>query len=124
MNPKPESESAMRTIKRGLRASVYVDRNNPKGCTNGGISSRHSRFVLLDADGSVEPDDDCPALYLIKDANGIAGNTIAKPSLTDGKWYMFGGNFIYSSDSRFPGHRPIPIHDRTETYIPLRGYFD
>jgi hypothetical protein len=30
------------------------------------------------------------------------------------KWYMFGGNFIYGSDSRFPAQYPIPLHDRLE----------
>ena len=28
---------------------------------------------------------------------------------------MFGGNFVYTSDSRFPSDYPIPIHDRFET---------
>lgn len=28
---------------------------------------------------------------------------------------MFGGQFIYSSDSRFPSDQPIHIHDRFET---------
>lgn len=27
---------------------------------------------------------------------------------------MFGGTFIYSSDSRFPSKYPIPLHDRVE----------
>lgn len=27
---------------------------------------------------------------------------------------MFGGNFIYCSDSRFPNKYPIPVHDRFE----------
>lgn len=30
--------------------------------------------------------------------------------------WMFGGNFIYTSDSRFPAEYPIPLHDRTETW--------
>ena len=29
--------------------------------------------------------------------------------------YMFGGNFIHTSDSRIPNDYPIPIHDRQET---------
>ena len=29
-----------------------------------------------------------------------------------GKHTMFGGNFIYTSDSRFPQRFPIPVHDR------------
>jgi|TARA_B110000908_G_C10039480_1_gene351135 hypothetical protein len=30
------------------------------------------------------------------------------------KHSMFGGNFIHTSDSRFPGRAPIPVHDRIE----------
>ena len=30
--------------------------------------------------------------------------------------YMFGGNFAYSSDSRFPFDYPLGIHDREETW--------
>jgi hypothetical protein len=28
---------------------------------------------------------------------------------------MAGGNFVYSSDSRFPGRYPLSVHDRFET---------
>jgi hypothetical protein len=28
---------------------------------------------------------------------------------------MFGGNFVYTSDSRFPNKYPIPVHDRWES---------
>jgi hypothetical protein len=31
------------------------------------------------------------------------------------KHSMFGGNFIHTSDSRFPGRAPIPVHDRVES---------
>ena len=40
--------------------------------------------------------------------------------IPDGKWKMFGGNWAYSSDSRFPVYHPqgfstpIAIHDRVE----------
>jgi hypothetical protein len=29
---------------------------------------------------------------------------------------MFGGAFIWDSDSRFPAKYPIPLHDRIEEY--------
>jgi hypothetical protein len=36
------------------------------------------------------------------------------------KWYMFGGNFLYTSDSRYKEvtscDYPIPVHDRVEEY--------
>ena len=30
------------------------------------------------------------------------------------KWYMAGGNFAYTSDSRFPSSHPLAVHDRHE----------
>lgn len=44
--------------------------------------------------------------------------TPVKENKGDEKWtpYMAGGNFVYSSDSRFPSKYPIPIHDRRETW--------
>lgn len=43
-----------------------------------------------------------------------AGRVIACPpdALPDGSPYAFGGNFVFTSDTRFPDHRPIPVHDR------------
>jgi hypothetical protein len=40
---------------------------------------------------------------------------VPRDVLESGKWYMFGGNFIYTSDSRFPTKEPIKIFDRVET---------
>lgn len=31
--------------------------------------------------------------------------------------YQFGGNFLFSSDSRFPWPFPVPIHDRTKSSL-------
>lgn len=39
------------------------------------------------------------------------------PVCVKGKWTMNGGNFVYTSDSRFGrkyGHQPIAVHDRVE----------
>ena len=40
----------------------------------------------------------------------------AKPAglLKSNTHSMMGGNFIHTSDSRFPGRAPIPVHDRVE----------
>ena len=42
----------------------------------------------------------------------------AEPIVDRGRWYMFGGNYLKTSDSRFKdltGIRyPVPVHDRTE----------
>lgn len=39
---------------------------------------------------------------------------VPKSVLDTKEWSMFGGNFIYTSDSRFPSQYPIPVHDRVE----------
>ena len=43
-----------------------------------------------------------------------AGRVIACPpdALPDGSPYALGGNFVYTSDSRLPEQRPVPVHDR------------
>lgn len=32
----------------------------------------------------------------------------------EGKWLMFGGTYVSTSDSRFPSDYPLPLHDRFE----------
>lgn len=99
-------------------------------CTNGGISSNHDQLCLVNVDGPFEPSDDCPAVMLDSHVLGClrivpavkteAGNWIIEP----GGWYMDGGNYASTSDSRFSaacnrllGHRfygAVAIHDRRE----------
>jgi hypothetical protein len=72
-----------------------------------------------------EPSEDTPALFLVK--RKLGGTSInakdgvhylhAVPADENGKprmGGMMGGNFIYTSDSRFPSASPIPVHDRFE----------
>jgi len=39
---------------------------------------------------------------------------VPKKLKDEGVWYMNGGNFVYTSDSRFPADYPIPVFDRVE----------
>jgi hypothetical protein len=105
----------------GMLASVF---RNPLGdCTNDGLSSKYSTVVIVNVPGPFKPDDKYPAVQL----ELCYGNVIAKPVVNDSEykpWFMFGGNFLYTSDSRFRetleemlGHKfygAIPIHDRVE----------
>lgn len=105
----------------GLLVSVYRNAsNNGYDCTNGGISSKHDMFVLV-GDGVPEiftPNEKHPAIRLIKrKVRGLDEFYIAIPIETGfcaGFPYMFGGNFLYTSDSRFPSDAPIKIFDRLE----------
>ena len=115
--------------------SVYVlcERNRNCDCTNGGVTSKRDRFTLFwdcekkDAqkyctENNIDVDS---ALWLnpriIWEEYHPFCEPLVKPAGKIGG--MFGGNFVYTSDSRFPSlygerncaHFPIPVHDRFET---------
>lgn len=88
--------------------------------TNNGATSRFNRFILVDSEvaGVFEPDKKMPALKLVR--RTISGKPYLHAEPLDPVpaghvGYMFGGNFIFTSDSRFPSRYPIPVHDRMDT---------
>jgi hypothetical protein len=92
-------------------------------CTNGGISARNKRLILV-GEGVPQisdPGDDTPAIYLarrsFRDSEYLVAVATGDERTIDEKIIgpMFGGNFLWSSDSRFPSRQPIPIHDRFES---------
>lgn len=106
-------------MKKGMIVSVL--RNAELGdCTNGGISSKHNRFLLV-GEGVpeiFEESEDMPTMKLVR--RSLFGRVylhiepIERPANGCVGW-MAGGNFAYSCDSRFPNDYPISIHDRCET---------
>ena len=104
---------------KGLLCTVLRNAQYGDG-TNGGVSSTHASFILC-GDGIpelFEATDDTPALILVR--RTIAGEEYlhAQPLRPEGDRTigpMFGGNFVTTSDSRFPQRYPIPVHDRFET---------
>lgn len=99
---------------------VTTARTSGVDCTNGGVTSKYEHFILLceegndpDVSGPFSPSPDTPALVL----KGRGDYLYAVPKeIVDRKEHsMFGGNWVYTSDSRFPCHYPIPVHDRQET---------
>lgn len=72
-----------------------------------GLSSAVDAAVFLPCDG-------VPVLKV----ENFHGRLRAVPCFDDGTkrpgWFMFSGNFVYTSDSRFPNDYPIPVHDRQE----------
>lgn len=99
---------------KGILVTVY--RNPDADCTNGGVSSHYQQFVLIGEGirGVLRPSERNPALLL----QDVRGNLRATPVAGEGVVHiggMFGGNFIYSSDSRFPSSQPIKIFDRFES---------
>lgn len=102
--------------------TVSVLRNTLGDCTNGGVSSIYDRFDVhydygtredLVLDGINDQD-----LVLIEDMCMGQPRKFLLPAylLHTSKRVMFGGNFAYTSDSRFPSDAPIKIHDRVENW--------
>ena len=102
---------------------VNVFRANRADCTNGGISSKFDSLCIVNIDGPFEPSERNPAAILVNGSYGskhirpaklVAGEWIADRD----KWYMAGGNFAATSDSRFSDavgfYGAVSIHDRTE----------
>lgn len=105
----------------GLYCNVYRASEFPD-CTNNGITSRTSRIILIDEtqSGPFVPDKDEIYLLLVQNDSKSKGYIYAEPRMNGEKindldYGMFGGNFVYSSDSRFPSDYPIPVHDRFES---------
>jgi len=104
-------------IESGLTAEVY--RNSLGDCTNGGVSAdRRELYILAETKGPSEPQDIRECVYpLWRRASG-GWYVVCKPASFQKRRYMMGGNFLYTSDSRFReiarSKYPIPIHDRYE----------
>lgn len=108
---------------KALPVSVYESAHLLKDCdcTNGGISSRHKTLYLLCEEGQdgweIEENDE-RLVKLVRSSPCGRPYVHAEPVNDPNKreiGYMFGGNFIYTSDGRFPETYPIPLHDRSET---------
>ena len=118
----------------GMIAEVYrqVDRQLADGsavmhdCTNGGWSGRFNTVCVINVEGPFNPDIRHPGVLLI-DGPGPDPNPIIvhREHHESNVWTMFGGNFLYTSDSRFNeavekilgrryGGMAIRIHDRVE----------
>lgn len=97
---------------------VYVYRSGALGdCTNGGISSYVAKLYLIVPNGLCDKTKDDPRVVEVKHIGDHAYVTPVHPSHAPNAVIgpMAGGNFVYSSDSRFPSEYPLPIHDRWES---------
>jgi hypothetical protein len=100
-------------MKKGLLVDIIG-----RDCTNGGITSGKTKAILCGhgIPEVFESNENTPALK-IEPGNGgrkLIAVPVEQPSDQCGP--MFGGNFVYSSDSRFPSDQPIHVHDRFETW--------
>ena len=95
---------------------TFVLRHSLGDCTNNGLTSKEDSIILhhgpnLQAD--LIPDDE---LILVERTLFGKESNFAVPAgiFKSGRHSMFGGNFIHTSDSRFPSNAPIQVHDRIE----------
>ena len=113
----------------GMIVSVYRADTSGSDCTNSGMTNSCDgvdQLCLINVDGPFTPDERRPAARL---EAGPLGSVRIVPAC--GKWLrwatgnrMFGGNFAYTSDSRFSAAvkeitgadciGPVAIHDRYE----------
>lgn len=112
----------------GLIVNVY--RSSGSDCTNGGISSKHQTLCVVNAEGPFEPTENCPAVMLDNHYPGIVRIVPAVQGalghwfVNKTKWFMAGGNYAATSDSRFSYaiealtdarfYGAVSIHDRVE----------
>ncbi|QDG63684.1 hypothetical protein [Pseudarthrobacter sp. NIBRBAC000502771] len=111
------------TAPKGITALVYRDALGTD-FSNRGISARVMEVTVIGEgiDPVFEATEERPAVRLVKNEHFHRESVIhAEPVAPEGEsapWYMFGGTFIFSSDSRFrraAGHYgAVPLHDRRE----------
>jgi hypothetical protein len=102
----------------GLSVQVYrckYDHSGDCDCTNGGITSKMNSLILGGVPNCPFTGDENNTVVLVERCTGyVCAVPVKQPEGMCGP--MFGGNFIYSSDSRFPSNYPIPVHDRFEAW--------
>lgn len=112
----------------GLRIDIY---HTPSGdFTNGGVSASATTGFVVNLDGGLNTPIDGAALLMVVPGAGRRAKILVPAALVDGEYVplqvpgsigpMFGGNFGYTSDSRFGG-AAIHIHDRFETAAQYRA---
>jgi hypothetical protein len=97
---------------------VFVYKNGVGDCTAKGISHDKQQLILV---GPGIPEifegDETNTVELLKrNVFGVEHLHVKPLHFEKGPKHMLmcGGNFVYSSDSRFPSKQPISIHDRYE----------
>jgi hypothetical protein len=111
----------------GMIVSVYRTDTGSHDCTNGGMTNSKtgvSKLCIINVDGPFKPTDDAPAASIEAGPFGLVRIVPATPRWERAGNRMFGGNFAYTSDSRFRRAveeitgadfaGPVHIHDRFE----------
>lgn len=98
--------------------SGYVFRSSLGDCTNKGISSDHDRLYIVSDDGWSVLTDIRECVTVERRIIGHSEYVNVRPVYKADRWYMSGGNYLFSSDARFKEATgvdyPVAIHDRYE----------
>ena len=108
---------------------IYVFRDDLGDCSNNGVSSRYKRLEMI-SENEVTGFTTEKENVVVRIDRFLFGKVM--PILVPLGIYedykksklpiMFGGNFGYTSDSRFGWDYPLPIHDRVETWEEYESY--
>jgi hypothetical protein len=86
-------------------------------CTAGGVTSQVDRVLIPCTEGFITEEEAANWVVLeLRDRPFASAAPALKPRGEE-RWCMFGGNFVYSSDSRFSRMfqgQPVAVHDRIE----------
>lgn len=108
---------------KGLICSIYQDKDGVN-CSNNGISSKYKDVLVIMAEGEGQVFDEDPKRPTVKIVRRIIQGKEyihaepVNPIKSENIGYMFGGCFIFSSDSRFSrfiSQYPVALHDRQES---------
>lgn len=105
---------------KGLLASIFKD--SGESFSNGGVSADFDKVVVFgDFDGYIDTDGGYAEYPWVQVVPGNLPNTQKAIVIRDPRGTapealgpMFGGCFVYTSDSRF-GREPVALHDRSES---------
>jgi hypothetical protein len=101
------------TGKLGLIGEVFVNCSGDDFSLDG-VSSVYNTLTIIGdgVAGVFHPSDERPPVLLVKEGGRVKVVPCDyEGNILKGMW-AFGGNFLWTSDSRFPSPQPIKIHDR------------
>jgi len=98
---------------------TFIYRNNLGDSTNNGVTSNQDSINLhYGPEADLADLADLPEGDLVLVERQLFGEMawycVPVGAYKNNKQTMFGGNFVYTSDSRFPASSPLPVHDRIE----------
>ena len=97
---------------------TFVYKNSLGDCTNHGLTSKYDHLNLYYGQLNEEEINELPEDSLILIERVLCGEpahyAVPVEIYKSGRHSMAGGNFVYTSDSRFPEKAPLSVHDRVE----------